>query len=992
MKKIFLILLGSLIALTAWSQSLSLSDLDPAELNKAGAKVLLENLGSIYIGSVVLKDGNNYAMGLKKQVPPMAQLFSQVDINKVDASKAKIAIAGPDKIYLSNLMYEGNSYSVLFVGNKSNEYAILEYSKGSENLTPYWDQIDTSKAKIAFTGKDSAKISDVMIGKSVYSLNLTFGYDFKSKSAKYQKTGAVPVPKDYDSIIAGLEKKRQQAEDVKNSIDADYQDALAKIDEKDKEIRNLNEMLANAMNQAPAEAASALDKLIVSNKLVASKFDIKKATVKVSKGTVAIKDVYYAGKPYSGTVVYNNKTQTARITQVYDGNNKPMLRSPIDFGWGQFMVIAYGYQELMSIIKPLRAQVKASATEIAKLKESAAQAGSVDLAKAQKAIAELEKIKAQQAKLTNLVLSIDPSKVDLSKATVKIVQNRVSISKLYYNNKPYGAMIRFDDQRKIANLVEVWDPIRRDKPLIGPIDLGWAEFKIAAFGYKELLSIIKALKASVAGEVKEVIVEKIVEVPVEVPVKTTSRLDELIIKQKLVAKKFDISKATLSEANGTITIKNLAYAGKPYFATMVNDNAARKVQITQIYDAAKQPLLKAPVAIGWGEFQIASYAYKELISIIKSLRKGAPAAAEVVALEKEIAELKEGLAKCKEDSDYYKERFNNLRVKLEEIKAKEQKLINLVLKINPDKIDITKAIAKKVDNRISISNIYYGKKQYGAMIRFDDQRKIANLVEIWDPVKKVKLVSSPIDLGWVQFKAGELGYIQLKGVIDQLRAALKQAKAEAASLGQKVAALEKEVAMLSRKAPVAGDYPKVLLSGLAGGMKLMGTWKMDGKSLSQTDLKQFFAKQGYKVIQDQNELVYGFTAKGSNVDKEGYGLHFLVDNTKTGVGYGLGDSYLVWVTRDDLYKNYESKATYLMLYKSHTDTSMKELASVVIPEPITDALDIVVKYTNAKITVYVNGTERLVYAVSGAKKTGTGVALRTMKGPITFSDLYVRTK
>lgn len=962
MKKIFLILLGSLVALTAWSQ-VSFSDLDPTELDKAGAKVLLDHVGPLHIGTVVLKDGKSYAAGFRLQDPSMADVFRNVDLSQVKVDGAKISIAGPDKIYLSNLEYMGSKYSVLFVGNKTPEYAILEYYKGSEDLASYWNLLDTSKAQVAFKGKDSATISNIMIGSGVYTLNVTFGYDFKAKSATYKKTGTVAKAEDpaaiaakYEATIAELEGKLKTADEAKNAMDLLYQGELLKVEAKDKEIQDLKQQLVDCMSSAPmAASASALDDIIVAQKISASKLDISGTTVKVAKGIITLENVKYAGKPYSCTVVNNNTSRIARITQVYDGSNKPLLKAPVDFGWGQFQVVAYAYQELMAMIKILKKQVAAGSDEIAALqKERDALKAQLEMMPKGVDTALDDMIIGQKLKEDNF----DISKTNLSEDGT----GTITITNLYYANNPYKVILNIDDMAKTGQITQIIDKSNRSL-LRTPINFGWGQLKVMNFGFRELVATIKTIRGKMGAP--------------EMAKMAVPLLDSVILKNKLQASKVDFTKAVLTQKDGSYMVKNVTYAGNPYTGVIDIDNKGRIIKISQVYDANKTAMLSNPIPIGWGEFQIGSVVYQQLMGIIRTLRKYG-----MTDSGDKIVELEAAM----KDKDG---KISGLSARLKEIEDQKKALLDLALSIDPDKLDISQAIAKKVDNRISISKLIYNGRTYGAMIRFDDKRKIANLVEVWDPVNKVKPVVGPIDLGWVQFKMAEVGYMKLRVILDTVRAALKTEK-------EKVAKLEADLAKaLKREAPPLTEYAKELLTGLEGGADLMGTWKMAGEVLTQTETKLFFAKRGFAVAQ-AGDLLYGIKAKGANVPKEGYGLHILAsgleEGSKKGKGYGYGDSYLVWVTRDDYYKNFEKGATYVMLYDSKKG-SMKEIGSVRISESITEELDIQVQYTSGKIAVYVNGTERLSYTIPDAgRMMGTEVALRTMQGPIQFTDLYVRTK
>jgi cell division protein FtsB len=234
--------------------------------------------------------------------------------------------------------------------------------------------------------------------------------------------------------------------------------------------------------------------------------------------------------------------------------------------------------------------------------------------------------------------------------------------------------------------------------------------------------------------------------------------------------------------------------------------------------------------------------------------------------------------------------------------------------------------------------------------------------------------------------------------IDDLNAQIESLTMQNNDLTQNLSDAEVEISVLNNQIylltrSLEEEFPTIVLQGYTAGKALSGTWKTSETGITQTDTKQYFAKYSIPLTQDYDEVLYGFTAKGSDTKKLGLGLHILVSDSIVGNGYGLGDSYLVWITKDSKYHKYVSDAIYVQLYKSYDDIKMLELASAGVPESILTTIKVEVKYTVTNLSVYVDDTLRFSYDIPDAeKKTGTELALRTMGGPIEFSDVYVRTK
>ena len=220
---------------------------------------------------------------------------------------------------------------------------------------------------------------------------------------------------------------------------------------------------------------------------------------------------------------------------------------------------------------------------------------------------------------------------------------------------------------------------------------------------------------------------------------------------------------------------------------------------------------------------------------------------------------------------------------------------------------------------------------------------------------------------------------------DGLKAELAAALKAATDAGVSVATVEAVVATASLPTFLAH-------SGFTGGRSLMGDWTVDSSKITQTDAGQFFAKFQIPLAQSASQTLYSFTAKAAGSGYSGYGLHFFASNDKTGEGYGFGKSYLVWVTSDpDFYK---TSAPYIQIYESFNDGRMVPLASAAVSSTINRSNTTKVLYNKATglIEVAVNGVNYLSFEVDTPIRSGDKMALRALGGPVTFTDLSVRTK
>ncbi len=184
---------------------------------------------------------------------------------------------------------------------------------------------------------------------------------------------------------------------------------------------------------------------------------------------------------------------------------------------------------------------------------------------------------------------------------------------------------------------------------------------------------------------------------------------------------------------------------------------------------------------------------------------------------------------------------------------------------------------------------------------------------------------------------------------------------------------------------------EVLISGFATSEAQLGLWRVGNDSASQIDKSMLFGKLLLPVMQNEKPVLYSFKARSTDPADEwvGLGLHIFVENVEKR-GYGLGDSLLVWLTRDqEVYKN---NYTYLQLYRSDDDVNMDRVMDAVIQEPVTEFIAIEVLYEPVEqyITIAVDGEEKIRYKTWFGIDDGVEVALRSL-GTAEFTDLRVTT-
>ena len=202
-----------------------------------------------------------------------------------------------------------------------------------------------------------------------------------------------------------------------------------------------------------------------------------------------------------------------------------------------------------------------------------------------------------------------------------------------------------------------------------------------------------------------------------------------------------------------------------------------------------------------------------------------------------------------------------------------------------------------------------------------------------------------------------------------------------------------------------------LVNGFGAGNALPGegAWTTSGGGavVTQTDVEATHAKFAIaNVAQPAATTLYGVTARVNGGDRVGYGLHLLASETPTsGNTWNYGRSYLIWVTYEPGF--FGSDATQVQLYESLDDNELvwrnsrnvaKSMSEVLTLEALYDPGDcpeMMAGHTcYGAISVLLDGDEQFKVAVSSeiAMRTADTVALRSLGGPVEFTDLYVHSR
>lgn len=237
-----------------------------------------------------------------------------------------------------------------------------------------------------------------------------------------------------------------------------------------------------------------------------------------------------------------------------------------------------------------------------------------------------------------------------------------------------------------------------------------------------------------------------------------------------------------------------------------------------------------------------------------------------------------------------------------------------------------------------------------------------------------------------------------KNNLQQEVSSLKQqlAEAKAAASGKPAPAATstttRVVTVTEKPAEPSSTGAREMLANFSSkGQSAYGSWSKSGSSLRSTDSSNLFAKYRYDVPQTANELFYEFTATMADDGWTGYGMHMLINGEESYKGYGLGSSLLIWVTRDP---KMQTENGYIQAYRSYDDVRMVEVASQITAEPLpkTGTVKVYLNRQKGIITVYFNGMKVINLNAGMTLPSSSKIALRTLGGPVQFTNVSVKGK
>ena len=278
---------------------------------------------------------------------PSAVMISdgQIDPSRASFADAHVAIAGPDSVYVSSILYDGQRYSALLRYTGGTTAEVKQIFGGSGKMIP--DSVDLSQTDLVFMSPNAWEVSNVSVGGVGYSGTLAY-----AGNGKLQVTGIRQVELPHDALaeakaaLAQVEAALAASQAANDALQADTAAQGETIASLEAGLADAQSMAADSMAmaddaQASADMANAdLDAMmadafqpsavmISDGQIDPSRASFADAHVAIAgPDSVYVSSILYDGQRYSALLRYTGGT-TAEVKQIFGGSGK-MIPDSVD--------------------------------------------------------------------------------------------------------------------------------------------------------------------------------------------------------------------------------------------------------------------------------------------------------------------------------------------------------------------------------------------------------------------------------------------------------------------------------------------------------------------------------------------------------------------------------------------------------------------------------------------------------------------------------------
>ena len=907
---------------------------------------------------------------------------AMLDPSQTNIDHAQVSLAGPDSIYVSNIMYGGVPYSALLKYSGGTSATVEAVYGPMGKLLP--DSVGLSQVELDFVAPASLAVSNVEVGGVGYSGTLEYAGGNQLRVTGIRRVTLPPTAAEAAAAaIAQAEADAAAAVNASQAVaDAAMADADATQAAADAAMADADAAMADA-DAARAEAVAAQAEATAAQMMAAayqpsevmisaamldpSLANIDHAQVSLAgPDSIYISNIMYDGAPYSALLKYSGGT-SATVEAVYGPMGKLIPDSvglsqvELDFvapaslavsnvevggvGYSGTLEYAGGNQLRVAGIRrvtlpPTAAAAAQAAAAAAMAQAEADAAAAVAQAEADAAVAVSDAQAAADAAMADAGAA--QAAADKAMAAADAAQAAANAA------EAAAAQAKVD-----AMMAAAYQP---------------SEVMISAAMLNPGLASLDQVQISLAGP-DAIYVSNIMYdgAPYSALLKYsggTSATVEAVYGPmgKLLPDSVGLSQVELAfVAPASVVVSNVEVGGVGYAGTLeyAGGNQLRVTGIRQV----TLPPTDAELA-----------------------------RADADAAMADAAKARDDAAAAMADADTAKAAAMAANAKVGELEARIKELTEgIPLGINPGLLDLESArLTIAGPNSIYISGIKYAGKDVSARVRYAQGTGTAeavfesssNLVDVLDMnAAEVELAGDAL----VMSNVGIRGRAHTLTLTFNDEGGVDVAAQDDGWAVRTVGELRRD------KLITEGTY---VVNGFAGGQPLAneGAWSESGGSVVQTDSGASHAKFTIPASQSGSEMLFGVTASaGDGSDKVGFGLHLLASDTPvSGNTWNYGRSYLIWATRDPFY---DTDATHLQFYESRDNNTLTWLASRSIDQSLSSPLTLEVLYqSNGMVTLLVGGEEQLSLNIGSAISAGDRVALRSLGGPVQFTQVYVAAR
>ena len=914
---------------------------------------------------------------------------AMLDPSLANIDNAQVSLAGPDSIYISNIMYAGAPYSALlkYTGGTSATVEAVYGPMGK--MIP--DSVGLSQVELEFVAPASLNVSNVEVGGVGYSGTLEYAGGNELRVTGIRRVTLPPTEAEAaaaaiaeaEADAAAAVSAAQAAADAAVSAaqataDEAMADAAAAQAAADAAMADADAAMADAdAARADAEAAQAKvdammaaayqpsEVMVSAAMLDPSLANIDNAQVSLAgPDSIYISNIMYAGAPYSALLKYSGGT-SATVEAVYG----PM---------GKMIPDSVGLSQVeLDFVAP------------ASLNVANVEVGGVGYS------GTLEYAGGNQLRVTGIRrVTLPPTAAEAAQAAAAAaIAQAEADAAATVSAAQAAADAAVSEAQAAANAAVSEAQAAADKAMAD------AEAAQAAADAAQAAADAAAAEAEAAQA--------------KVDAMMAPHPSEVMVSAAML----DPSMASLDQVQvslagpDTIYVSNIMYGGMPYSA-LLKYSGGTSATVEAVYGPMGKLI---PDSVGLSQVELAfvapasvevsnvevggvgyagtlEYAGGNQLRVTGIRRVTLPpteaelARAEAAAAMADAENAKDAAAAAMADADA-------ANAKVAELNAQVKKLTEGIplVGINPGLLDLGSArLTIAGPDSIYISGIQYAGKDVSTRIRYSQGTATAEAVfeSTADLADVLNMHAAQVEVVGDALVVSNVG---ISGRAHTLTLTFNDEGGVDISAQDDGWAVRTVGELRRDKLITEGTY---LVNGFAGGKALPneGAWSESGGSVVQTDSGASHAKYTIPASQSGAELLFGVTASaGEGSHKVGFGLHLLASDTpESGNTWNYGRSYLIWATRDPFY---DTDATHLQFYESRDNNTLTWLASRLIDQSLSAPLTLEALYqNNGIVTLLVGGEEQLSLNVGTEISAGDSIALRSLGGPVEFTQVYVAAR